>query len=92
MKFKEFRNYISKIDRVSICNKDTLRYENYQFISEVPATYDELYLYGIGRIQSEFPRKSVMEVPINDGDDEDETIFAECIEIMLSDEPRKFDE
>ncbi len=92
MKFKEFRNYISKIDRVSICNKDTLRYENYQFISEVPDTYDELYLYGIGRIQSEFPRKAVMEVPMNDGDDEDETIFAECIEIMLSDEPRKFDE
>lgn len=92
MKFKEFRNYISKIDRVSICNKDTLRYENYQFIAEVPDMYDELYLYGIGRIQSEFPRKAVMEVPMNDGDDEDETIFAECIEIMLSDEPRKFDE
>lgn len=92
MKFKEFRNYISKIDRVSICNKDTLRYENYQFIAEVPDMYDELYLYGIGRIQSEFPRKAVMEVPMNDGNDEDETIFAECIEIMLSDEPRKFDE
>lgn len=31
--FRDIRPYISKIDRVSICNQDTLQYENYMFIS-----------------------------------------------------------
>ena len=55
MKFKEFRKYISKIDRVSICNNDTLAYRNYQFIEDVPDDYDEMYFYGVGIIKSEFP-------------------------------------
>ena len=54
MKFKEFRKYISKIDRVSICNNDTLAYRNYQFIEDVPDDYDEMYFYGVGMIKSEF--------------------------------------
>ena len=52
---KEFRKYISKIDRVSICNNDTLAYRNYQFIEDVPDDYDEMYFYGVGMIKSEFP-------------------------------------
>ena len=42
MKFGEFRKYISKIDRVSICSKDTLSYKNYMFISEVPDSFDDI--------------------------------------------------
>ena len=92
MKFKDIRPYISNIDRVSICDKDTLRYENYQFIADVPDKYDDMYLYGIGRIQSEFPAKEAVDAAIKQGVDpnSDEIVYAECIEIMLSDTPRKF--
>lgn len=93
MKFKEFRKYISKIDRVSICNHETLRYENFQFIEMVPDSYDEMYLYGVGRIQSEFPAREAPDVVARMGEkpDDDEIIYAECIEIMLSEGPRDFD-
>ena len=96
--FKDIRPYISKIDRVSICNKDTLQYENYQFISDVPAKYDNLYLVGIGRKQCEFPASQAPDAVVwiekmgleKPGDDE--MIYAECIEIMLSEEPGETDE
>ena len=92
MKFTEIRKYISNIDRVSICDKDTLSYENYQFISEVPESYDEMYLYGIGRIESEFPANKAIDAAVKQGVDptSDEIIYAQCIEIMLSKEPRDF--
>ena len=96
MKFSELRKYISKIDRVSICMKDTLNYQNYQFINEVPDSYNDYYVYGIGRIQSEFPIREAldeavkMQIKISE-DVMEEIIYADCIEIMLSDEPRKFE-
>ena len=54
LKFKKLKKYISVIDRVSICMRETLRYENYRFLRDVPEKYDELYVYGIGMIDSEF--------------------------------------
>ena len=92
MKFKDIRPYISNIDRVSICDKDTLSYVNYQFISDVPESYDDLYLYGIGRIESEFPANQAIDAAVKQGVDPtgSEIIYAECIEFMLSKEPRKF--
>ena len=92
MKFKDIRPYISNIDRVSICDKDTLSYVNYQFISDVPESYDDLYLYGIGRIESEFPANKAIDAAVKQGVDPtgSEIIYAECIEFMLSKEPRKF--
>ncbi|MBR6102209.1 MAG: hypothetical protein IKP95_07265 [Ruminococcus sp.] len=97
MKFKEFRKYISKIDRLSICMKETLRYENYQFISEVPEKFDEYYLFGIGRIQSEFPVKQAFDEALKRGmeitdENSDSIIYAECLEIMLSETPRDDEE
>lgn len=91
MKFKEFKKYVSKIDRVSICIKETLHYENFMFISEVPDKYDELYLYGIGRIQSEFPASQAPDVVVrmNNKPGDDMMVYAECIEIMLSEKPRE---
>lgn len=75
IRFGTIREYCSCIDRVSICMHETLQYENYPFIRDVPASYDELYLYGFGIIESEFP-------------DEDRIRLKRCIEIMLSKEPR----
>lgn len=97
MKFGELRKYVSKIDRVSICMKETLEYRNFQFVSQVPESYDELYVYGIGRIQSEFPAREAPDAAFTafggrvPDDKLDEIILAECIEIMLSEEPRDFE-
>ncbi len=96
MRFSELRKYISNIDRVSICMKDTLDYENYQFINDVPDSYNDLYVYGIGRIQSEFPIREALDEAVKmkyeiSEDEMDEIIYAECIEIMLSEKPRKFE-
>ena len=75
LKFKDIKKYISIIDRLSICNKETLQYQNYKCMVEVPDIFDEMYVYGIGHIQSEF-------------EEDGNLIFTHCIEIMLSTEPR----
>ena len=36
LKFKDIKKYISIIDRLSICNKETLQYQNYKCMVEVP--------------------------------------------------------
>jgi len=97
MKFGEFRKYISRIDRLSICNEKTQSYENYMFISEVPDSYDDMYVYGIGRIDSEFrayqaPDVAVMqEIDLSSEEGKNQMVYAPCIEIMLSDEPRELE-
>ena len=55
IRFGELRSVISVIDRLSICMKETLQYENYETISQVPEKYDDYRVYGIGMICSEFP-------------------------------------
>ena len=94
MTFGEFRKYVSKIDRVSICMKETHSHQNYMFIEMVPNTFDEFYLYGVGIISSEFPLSEVPEQLARIGkkmspeEQEKEIVLAECMEIMLSEEPR----
>lgn len=75
IRFGEIRKYCSRIDRVSICMKETLCYKNYEYIRQVPDTYDELYLYGFGIIRSEFPDKNRIRL-------------RGCVEFMLSKTPR----
>lgn len=62
--FGEIRKYCSVIDRVSICMKETLLYENYDCILDVPHSYDNQYLYGFGVVESEFDNtlKKCMEI------------------------------
>ena len=97
IKFGEFRKYISKTDRVSICSKETLSYKNYMFIGDVPDSFDDMYLYGIGRIDSEFCADQAPDVAVKQGIDlsseegKAEIVYAPCIEITLSDEPREFE-
>ena len=52
--FGTLRKYISRIDRLSICMLETKEYSNYVFLKDVPDRYDDLYVYGIGMIESEF--------------------------------------
>lgn len=79
IRFGEIRKYCSRIDRVSICVKETLCYENFEYIHQVPDTYDELYLYGFGIILSEFPGENGLR-PLE---------WLGCLEFMLSITPRK---
>lgn len=76
IRFGEIRKYFSLVDPVSICMEETLRYENFKYIHQVPDTYDELYLYGFGIIHSEFPGEHGLR-PL------------ECVEFMLSKTPRR---
>lgn len=84
--FKELRKYLSMIDRLSICDKETGMYHNYLFLEDVPESYDEKYVYGIGMIQSEF-YKSAPHIYKTEGT-RDELVLDYCIEVMLSDKPK----
>lgn len=84
MKFKELRKYISQIDKVSICILETSRYENYLLFKEVPDKYDDLFVYGIGMITSEFYEREDGFYSANCG--EGKLVFLPCMEIMLSEE------
>lgn len=89
IQFKDFRKYISQIDRVSICMRETLQYENYRYMRDVPEKYDDYYLYGVGLIESEFKiDESTLESELKDNDIGIGYYFAKCIEIVLCDVPR----
>ena len=90
LKFKEFRRYLSVIDRLSICKRETLEYHNFANIREVPDTWDDCYVYGVGRIESEFvpepyelDLREVQGRAIGNG-----SYLLDCIEIMVSKKPR----
>lgn len=72
--FGDIRPYMSRIDRISICMEKTLRYQNYEFIQEVPHEFDSLYLYGFGVIYSE--------------NKDDCLRLSHHMEFMLSEKPR----
>ena len=80
LKFKGIKRRISAVDRISICMWETLEYKNYNRMSEVSDEYDDLYLYGIGIIESECNEP--------DASGDFKIAFRPQIEIMLSDTPR----
>ena len=87
-KFREAREYISRIDRVSICMLETLCYENYRYIDEVPEKYNDYYVYGIGMIESEFEIAEALEREVKGKKINDKYFLAQCIEIMLSEKSK----
>lgn len=94
IKFEEFRNYVSRTDRISICLEDG-SYENFFFIRDVPHTYDELYLYETGIIESEFPpfENWSGEGPAwEDGIIVSPIEFVSCLEIVLHKLPREIED
>lgn len=72
--FKNIRKYVSKIDAISICMKETLNYEIFDNISFVPEKYDDYYLIGFGSfngIEIE-PNRPALEIMLSEkprGDD-----------------------
>ena len=79
IKFKDLRKYISVIDKISICDKESLKYENFLRIEKVPDKYDDFYVYGIGLIESEFPENL---------DGSGQIVLSKCIEIMITNKPK----
>jgi len=82
MKFKELRNYISQIARVSVCERSSMRYETFNSIRDVDDTYDNYYVHGFDYVKSEFTGKK--EVEGCNG----KFVLLTCIEIVVSKEPR----
>ncbi len=77
--------------------KETLEYENYLFLSDVPEKYDGLYVFGIGLIETEFyegenPYDGWEEgVSMSEETPERPVLqFRPAIELMLSRQPRTF--
>ena len=90
MKFKELKPYISRIDRLSICILDeNLGYENYKWLQDVPDKYDEMYVVGFGRIESEFEEVAVLSYEKERCSIGRGLYLVQCIEIMLSKIPVK---
>ena len=81
IRFESIRKFCAITDRVSICDKETHCYENYETIEQVPGTYDDKYLYGFGIIESEFDDtiKQCMEIMVSDTPREEQSSF--CYEV-----------
>lgn len=75
--FEQIRKFCARNNRVSICMQETLQYENYESILEVPERYNPYYLYGFGIIGGEFRDERMHSWDI-----------LACMEIRLSQEPR----
>lgn len=74
--FGEIRNFCSVLNRISVCVAETLCYENFESIREVPHTYDGWYLHGFGVTDSEFQEKGRLSLRL-------------CMEFLLSETPWK---
>lgn len=82
IKFRELRSRLSATDRLSICCKDTLRHKNYITIKDVPASYDELIVYSIGIIESEFYK--INEFGYSAEGDQENLVLLSCIEFVVA--------
>lgn len=87
MKFKDLKPYVSRIDKLSICKYETMCYENFIRMRDVPDKYDDLYVYGVGMIESEFYQISKYEYSAHRGDGD--LVLLNCIEIVLSEKPKE---
>ena len=77
-KFGEIRKYLDIISPISMCEAETTRYENFRCSKDVPDSYDDFYVYGIGLIEE------VFDDILNPGT----KTFQPCIEVMVSLNPR----
>lgn len=81
IKFRELRERLSVTDRISICYKETLQYKNFITIKDVPDSYNDLIVYGIGIIESEFYKINDFEYT-TEGSNEN-LVLLSCIEIVV---------
>ncbi len=90
IKFGELKKYISRVVRLSICFHDG-HYDNYTMLSDVPeGKYDDLYVYGIGMADVEFPLDVYTEPKeASEGFSLADGYFLGCgLEVAVTEEPR----
>ena len=93
IQFKELKKYISRVTRLSICFHDG-HYDDYLMISDIPdGKYDELYVYGVGMIDVEFPLDVYVSVEeLQKRTWKENGFFLGCaLEIVLQEEPREIE-
>lgn len=93
IKFGELKKYLSRVVRLSICFEDG-HYDNFTMVSDIPdGKYDDLYVYGIGMVDVEFPLDVYSEpkgVPRRTS--LEEGYFLGCgLEIVVSEEARNIE-
>lgn len=81
IKFRELREKLSTLDRISICNKETMQYKNFLTIKDVPTIYDDSTVYGIGVIESEFYKINDFEYSTKGK--RENLVLLSCIEIVV---------
>lgn len=90
MQFKELKQYLSRIVRISVCFEDG-HYENYTLPSDIPeGRYDELYVYGVGMIDVEFPLDVYVKPPVELSEwvKVSEFFLGAGLEVVVRDRPR----
>ena len=84
--FKEIRQYLARNVRLSICFKDG-HYDDYLTRSDIPeGKYDDLYVYGVGKIDVEFSKDVYTTPQINFAGKDME--LCPALEIVLWNRPR----
>ena len=90
IQFKEIRQYLARNVRLSICFEDG-HYHDYLMISDIPVEkYKDLYVYGVGMVDVEFPMDIYASPKDLDGvitSTNDDTLEP-AIEIVLHEAPR----
>lgn len=93
IQFKELRKYLARNVRLSICFEDG-HYHDCLLLSDIPAEkYQDLYVYGVGMADVEFPRDIYTSPKALDGviiSTTDYTIEP-AIEIVLHEKPREIE-
>ena len=89
--FKELKPYIARTVRISICFENG-NYENYTMISDIPdGRYDDLYVFGVGMVDVEFPNDVYKRpsITLTDSITLKTGYFLGCgLEIVLHEKPR----
>ena len=89
--FGELKRYISRRIPISICFRDGY-YDDYILISDIPTgKYDDLYVYGIGTVDVEFPLDVYKRPAVTLTEDRipSKEVCFECgLEIVLQERPR----
>ena len=93
IRFQEIKKYIARNVRVSICFEDGY-YHDYLMIGDIPeGKYDDLYVYGIGMADVEFPMDIYTVPPQLEGvilSTKDDSLEP-AIEIVLFKNPREIE-
>lgn len=64
--------------------RESLQYENFYYMEQVPEKYDEFYVHGIGMIDSEFDIKDASPLEVKENEVGKNMFMSKCIEIMVS--------